>query len=178
MFHVQNLFAAKLPLAKHAGKMGWSGGYHYRNETPIENPTSISDWPNNITGAYACYNNDISWKDSYGALYNWQAVNNPNGLCPTGRHVPSDAEWTQLVDYVIAQGFPNESENLNCAGNALKSCRQVNSPLGGECNTTDYPRWESHDTHYGFDEFGISWLPGSYRVFSVNFGIFGFLGAW
>jgi hypothetical protein len=27
MFHVQNLFAAKLPLAKHAGKMGWSGGY-------------------------------------------------------------------------------------------------------------------------------------------------------
>jgi hypothetical protein len=66
--------------------------------------------------------NDISWKVSYGALYNWYAINNSNGLCPTGWHVPSDTEWTQLVDYVVAQGFPNEWDNLNGTANALKSC--------------------------------------------------------
>jgi uncharacterized protein (TIGR02145 family) len=89
-------------------------------------------------------------------LYNWHAVNNANGLCPTGWHVPSDAEWTQLVDYVVAQGFPNKWDNPNGAGNALKSCRQVNSPLGGDCNTTSIPDGILMTTHHGFDEFGFS----------------------
>ncbi len=136
----------------------------YRNNTPIEYPGSNnSAWQNNTTGAYAWSENDISWKDSYGALYNWHAVNNSNGLCPSGWHVPSDAEWTQLVDYVVAQGFPNQWDNPNGAGNALKSCRQLNSPLGGDCNTTEHPRWNSHGIHHGFDEFGFSGLPGGLR---------------
>ena len=51
---------------------------------------------------------------SRGYLYNWPAVMhgsssssaNPSGvqgICPTGWHVPSDAEWTQLSDYVHSQ---------------------------------------------------------------------------
>jgi uncharacterized protein (TIGR02145 family) len=47
-------------------------------------------------GTYWWYNNDpISYKNSYGALYNWYAVNTKK-LCPTGWHVPSDDEWKQL----------------------------------------------------------------------------------
>jgi uncharacterized protein (TIGR02145 family) len=150
----------------------------YRNGTPIEYPGSNnSAWQNNTTGAYAWYGNDINWKDSYGALYNWHAVNNTNGLCPTGWHVPSDAEWTQLVDYVVAQGFPN-SNVINGAGNALKSCRQVNSPLGGDCNTTEHPRWNSHSTHHGFDEFGFSGLPGGIRLSDGSFNLIGYGGYW
>jgi len=145
----------------------------YSNGTTIENPTNNSAWQNNITGAFAWYNNNIGWKDSYGALYNWYAVNNANGLCPTGWHVPTDAEWTQLVDYLVAQGFPNQWDNPNGAGNALKSCRQINSPLGGECNTSAHPRWEAHDTHHGFDEFGFSGLPGGNRY---DFGSFENIG--
>ncbi len=137
---------------------------HYRTGTPIVYPGADNNaWQNNTTGAYAWYNNDSSWKDSYGALYNWHAVNNANGLCPTGWYVPSDDEWTQLVDYIIIQGYPNQSNDPNGAGNALKSCRQVNSPLGGDCNTTEHPRWHSHDTHHGFDEFGFAALPGGGR---------------
>ena len=56
-------------------------------------------------------NNSSSNVSTYGYLYNWKAVmhnssssnNNPSGvqgICPTGWHVPSDAEWTQLTDYV------------------------------------------------------------------------------
>ncbi len=47
-------------------------------------------------GAYYWYNNDpVSFKDTYGALYNWYAVNSGR-LCPTGWHAPNDEEWKQL----------------------------------------------------------------------------------
>ena len=160
------------------GEQVWMAGNlkttKYRNGTPIEYPgTDNNAWQNNTTGAYAWYENDISWKDSYGALYNWHAVNNSNVLCPTGWHVPSDAEWTQLVDYVVTQGFPNEPDDPNGAGNALKSCRQVNSPLGGDCDTSEHPRWYKDEytgsNHHGFDEFGFSGVPGGFRSGSSSF---------
>jgi uncharacterized protein (TIGR02145 family) len=150
----------------------------YRNGTTINNPTGNTNWKNNTTGAYAWYENDISWKHSYGALYNWHAVNKANGLCPTGWHVPSDTEWMQLVDYVVAQGFPNQWGNTNGAGHALKSCRQVNSPLGGVCNTNTHPRWNSNSTNYGFDEFGFSGLPGGCRNNNGTFDDVGYIGFW
>lgn len=37
---------------------------------------------------------------TYGLYYNWSAVIDERGLCPTGWHVPSDAEWTELEEYV------------------------------------------------------------------------------
>lgn len=39
---------------------------------------------------------------TYGVLYNWPAA---KSACPTGWHLPSDAEWTQLVNYLIANGY-------------------------------------------------------------------------
>jgi uncharacterized protein (TIGR02145 family) len=151
---------------------------HYLNNTPIEYPGGNNNaWANNTTGAYAWPENNINLKDSYGALYNWHAVNNTNGLCPTGWHVPSDDDWWQLTDYVVAQGFPNLNEP-NGAGNALKSCRQVDSPLGGECNTTEHPRWNSQSIHHGFDEFSFSGFPANGRFYSGSFGTVGTYGHW
>ncbi|HHN48583.1 MAG TPA: hypothetical protein ENN08_06615 [Bacteroidales bacterium] len=151
----------------------------YRNGTPIEYPgTDNSAWQNNTTGAYAWYNNDISWKGSYGVLFNWHAVNNVKGLCPTGWHVPSDAGWTRLVNYTVAQGFPNQWDDPNGAGNALKSCRQINSPMGGYCYTTQHPRWDSDNTHHGFDVFGFSGLPGGRRYHDGSFSLIGYYGYW
>ena len=54
----------------------------------------------------------------------------------------------------------------NGAGNALKSCRQDGSPLGGECNTTAQPRWAAGNMHHGTDVFGFSSLPAGRRVSS------------
>ena len=124
---------------------------------------------------------------NYGVLYNWPAAMNGagsssanpsgvQGVCPAGWHLPSDAEWTELTDYVVSHGYPNESGNPNGAGNALKSCRQVDSPLGGECATSEHPRWDSHNTHYGTDQFGFSALPGSDRYLNGSFGIIGNIG--
>ena len=127
--------------------------------------------------------------NTYGVLYNWPAAmagsssssSNPSGVqgvCPTGWHLPSDAEWTQLVDYLDSQGFTNNWDNPNGASNALKSCRQENSPLGGDCAISEHPRWESDDTHYGFDEFGFSALPGGFRNTDGNFSLIGSYGTW
>lgn len=125
---------------------------------------------------------------NYGALYNWPAAMNGaqsssanpstvQGVCPTGWHLPSDAEWTQLVNYVVAQGYANES-TINGAGNALKSCRQVNSPIIGNCNTADHPRWESHGTHYGTDVFGFAAHGGGFRHSNGDFPNIAVLGFW
>ncbi|MBR1991376.1 MAG: T9SS type A sorting domain-containing protein [Bacteroidales bacterium] len=82
----------------------------YADNTPISQGSSVS-----TTTAYWYYpNNDASIKSIYGLLYNLAAVMhgaassvaNPSGvqgICPDGWHVPSDAEWTQLTDYVGSQ---------------------------------------------------------------------------
>ncbi len=149
---------------------------HYVNGSPIEYPGDDDNaWFNNTSGAYAWYDNDISWKNIYGALYNWHAAT--NGICPEGWHLPSDAEWTQLTDYVVMQGYPNNNVSTG-AGNALKSCRQINSPLGGNCNTSEHPRWNSHGTNNGFDEFGFSALPGGNRSLDGEYSNLGLIGSW
>jgi len=150
----------------------------YNNGSNIPNVTGNSEWLGLSSGAYCWYNNDeATYKDTYGALYNGYAVNTGN-LCPTGWRVPTDAEWTQLIDYVVAQGYPN-SGVVGGAGSALKSCRQVNSPMGGDCATSTHPRWNSHSSHYGTDVFGFSTLPGGYRYdTNGNFYDVGGFGNW
>jgi len=142
----------------------------YNNGTPIPNVTDTNAWGNLTTGAYVWYDNDITWKDSYGALYNWWTTIDPNGLCPTGWHVPSHDEWTDLTDYIGGTSSPH--------GNELKSCRQVNSPLGGSCNTSDHPRWHEYGTHYGTDDYGFSGLPCGLRSLNGGFFNIGVVGIW
>lgn len=141
----------------------------YNNNTAIPNVTNPNLWINLTTGAYVWYNNDSTWKDIYGALYNWYATIDPNGLCPAGWHVPSLNEFQNLINYIGGAASPH--------GNELKSCRQVNSPLGGSCNTTEHPRWDYDDTHYGTDIYGFSGLPAGLRH-AVGAGGFSFLGIY
>jgi len=51
------------------------------------------------------YNGDESNASKYGRLYTWFAVNDGRNLAPTGWHVASDAEWTTLENYLIANGY-------------------------------------------------------------------------
>lgn len=114
----------------------------YNNGKPILNAANSSQWENNTNGAYSIYNN------AYGFLYNWFAVNNDNGICPEGWRVPIKEEWNELINYL--RNYDNIiSSNV---GNRLKSCRQVNSPLGGECDTDAQPRWNTDELHFGRDQ--------------------------
>ena len=82
----------------------------YRDGTLIPEVTDATEWENLTTGAWAYYNNDPTKP----RLYNWYAVmgihdtdpNTPNKeFAPEGWHVPSDAEWTTLEEYLIASGY-------------------------------------------------------------------------
>ena len=140
----------------------------YQNGIPIPNVIDPDEWEDLTTGAYVWYDNDISWKYLYGALYNWYATVDANSLCPTGWHVPTHDEWTALTDFIGFNPPP---------GNRLKSCRQVNSPYGWGCNTTEHPRWNESDEN-GYDWYGFSGLPGGGRY---NYGLFynvGDYGIW
>ncbi len=65
----------------------------------IPNITDNAKWRALKTPAYCWYDNDISKKDSHGALYNWHTVSTKK-ICPKGWHVPSDNEWSQLVEFL------------------------------------------------------------------------------
>lgn len=110
----------------------------YADSTTIELGTNSSyDTPLRYTSGM-----DIT---IYGYVYNWAAVmhgasssnNNPSGIqgiCPNGWHVPSDAEWIQLTDYLSSH-----SEYV-CDGTSDKIAKAIASqndwPLsaGGNCS--------------------------------------------
>jgi uncharacterized protein (TIGR02145 family) len=51
------------------------------------------------------YNGNESNVATYGRLYTWYAVTDSRNVCPTGWHVPTDAEWTTLTDYLTNNGY-------------------------------------------------------------------------
>ena len=83
----------------------------YRDGTPIPEVTDPGEWANLTTGAW-CYPNNQNQEK--GKLYNWYAVagihdNDPNTptkeFAPEGWHVPTDAEWSTLENYLIDNGY-------------------------------------------------------------------------
>ena len=105
----------------------------YSDGTTIPNITDNTQWQNNTTGAWAYFNNDAANNAKYGKLYNWYAVsktsNGNKNVCPTGWHVPTDAEWIVLTDYL---------GGYNVAGGKLKEVGTTswNSPNTSATNTS------------------------------------------
>ena len=124
----------------------------YRNGNAI--PTNLSDatWQSTTSGAYTIYNNDAANNTAYGKLYNWYAVADSRNLCPNGWHVPSDAEWTNLVNYLGGS---------SAAGGKLKSTSSL---------------WTAPNTGVT-NESGFSGLPGGTRSINGYYNI-GSNGLW
>ena len=129
---------------------------HYSNgdEIPlIEDNTEWGELGDNDTDkAYCYYNNNANGEaDIYGALYTWAAASNgensetnPSGVqgaCPVGWHLPSDAEWTELIDYL--------GGTIEAGGKLKETCTTYwNNPNTGATNLS-----------------GFSARPGGYRDF-------------
>jgi len=136
----------------------------YNDGTAIPLVTDDESWKALNTPAYCWFDNDIEYKDLYGALYNWFTINT-NKLCPTGWHVPTDTEWTTLTTYL--GGF---------------------SIAGGKLKETDTIHWQSPNmgatNESGFTALSSGWrdVNGmfSYRGFKVllsdNSGKFSYKG--
>lgn len=143
---------------------------HYADGTAIPQGTTTSE-----TIAYRyCPNNNPQTVDKYGYLYNWPAVMhgassseaNPSGvqgICPTGWHVPSDMEWTQLTDYVSSQSeyvCDNASSSIAKAlastsgWHSITTCAVGNTPANN--NATNFSAVPAGGYDYNdYDSFGL-----------------------
>jgi uncharacterized protein (TIGR02145 family) len=146
----------------------------YRDGSVIPNVTDDTEWGGLTTGAYSLYDNASAREEQYGILYNYFAVSDAAGLCPTGWRIPSDTDWAIMADYI--ESFPEFGPAS--VGRALKSCRQVSSVLGDGCATNLHPRWSANEVIYGTDNFGFAAFPGGNRALQGNFAGIGGYGFW
>jgi uncharacterized protein (TIGR02145 family) len=72
----------------------------YTFGSPISLITDNTAWSEINQGACCWYENNINYKDTYGALYNWYAAKLYNVICPVGYHVPQKEEWVTLVNFL------------------------------------------------------------------------------
>ncbi len=125
---------------------------NYRNGDPIPGDLIDSQWGSTNSGAQAVYgDNNNANLSTYGRLYNWYAVDDERGLCPTGFHVPTDGEWTELVNYL--------------GGEEVAGAKMKSSP-------SDTPAWD------GTNSSGFSALPGGYRANYSGYFDSGYGGLW
>ncbi len=68
----------------------------YRNGEDIPYARTDGAWTTEKVGMRCAYEHDDALADRYGQLYNFYAVQDERGLCPSGWHVPSDEEWNEL----------------------------------------------------------------------------------
>ncbi|MCK4639708.1 MAG: fibronectin type III domain-containing protein [Candidatus Marinimicrobia bacterium] len=78
---------------------------HYRNGDAIPNVTNNNTWISITTGAYCNYNNDESYVETYGRMYNWYSAVDSRNIAPEGWHVPSVEEWQTFIDYLGGDDF-------------------------------------------------------------------------
>lgn len=107
----------------------------YRNGDPIEIVTDRFKWEKLTTGSYCWQNNDITYKNNFGALYNWYAVNDSRNIAPVGWHVPSDEEWKTLIDYLGGDNIAGAKMKEN--GQALWN--NTNTDVTNESGFTAVP---------------------------------------
>jgi uncharacterized protein (TIGR02145 family) len=125
----------------------------YNDGTSIPFVTG-STWASLTTPGYCWYNHDtVNYKNIFGALYNWHAVNTGK-LCPTGWHVPDNEEWKSLETFL---------------GGAIIA--------GGKLKETGTKHWLVINTG-ATNETGFTALPGGYRYGKGKFGSIGYFGYW
>ena len=103
---------------------------------------------NNIIEKY-CYDNSSTNCNIYGGLYQWNetmqyvTTEGAQGICPTGWHVPTNAEWTDLSNFLGATA-------------------------GGELKETGTVHW-SPPNEGATNSSGFTALPGGYRFTDGTF---------
>ena len=126
----------------------------YRNGDSIVHARTSEEWQDASSsgeGAWCYYNFEPKNGEIYGKLYNWYAVKDVRGLAPQGYHIPSDLEWSLIVEYLggeIGAGFKIKS-------------------------TSGWSRGGNGDNGSGF-----SGIPGGYCSLDGGFGSIGAEGYW
>ena len=143
-----------------SGFTGTYGSVAYGGKTyktiKIGNLTWFAENLNYDVDGSVCYANNTSNCATYGRLYNWNAAMT---ACPTGWHLPSDAEWTQLE---------------NAVGGSSTAGRKLKSQSGWySCGPAG-----SGNSYVCEDAYGFAALPAGYGLSDGGFIFDGYGGYW
>ena len=143
---------------------------NYRNGDSIPSSVSNSVWQETDEGSVSVFGESMDCEEwapfidacdpsvslgTYGRLYNWYAVNDDRGLCASGWHVPSDAEWISLE---LGLGMLPEESILTDDYRGMDQGTQLKLDDG----------WDASETA-GTNSSNFSGLPGGYRSVSGLF---------
>jgi uncharacterized protein (TIGR02145 family) len=146
----------------------------YRDGSAIPLDTSGATWESATTPKYCYYSNMVN-ADSirkFGALYNWYVVDSANvkKIAPLGWHVPADAEWDTLFNYLVANGHNwdgTKTDAVMAKSLAAKADWDTSSSEGAIGNEL------TKNNACGFGA-----LPGGQRNYNGEFCNIGKFGYW
>lgn len=159
----------------------------YADGTAIPLVTGNSNW-NALTPTgkgYCWYSDDINNKATYGALYTWAAAMNGaassiaipsgvQGVCPSGWHLPSDAEWDLMENYLANNGYNYDGTTGGGRDKIAKALANTSgwtsSLVPGAVGATDFSTYRNKS--------GFTALAGGYRYYNGTFYFKGFSGFW
>jgi uncharacterized protein (TIGR02145 family) len=105
---------------------------------------------------------------TYGRLYTWFAACDTRNVCPSGWHVPTDAEWTTLTDFLTNNGYGYKGN-----GNEITKSLAATSGWTENSIPDNVGNDQSTNNTSGFTAFA-----GGYRYGNGTFNGFGSYGYW
>ena len=165
----------------------------FRNGDPIPQAKTNEEWEkagDNKLPAWCYYENDPANGAKYGKLYNWYAVSDSRGLAPVGYHIPSDAEWTKLENFLGSDAgtkMKTKSGWTSYTTGGSKTCpncvnwnaeyrRKVPCHTCKDTRSVDAPKVANSGN--GTNTSGFSGLPGGDRLYYGSFFFIGNFGNW
>ena len=141
----------------------------YANGDEIPYSRTDKSWTTQEMGMRCSYDHDEARSAHYGQLYNWYAVDDKRGLCPSGWHVPSDEDWQDLEMFL----------GMSRADVSIKGTRG-SGELGIGTKLKAKSGWRHRFPQYGHgtDDFGFSALPGGFRMGNGVFDNAALFGYW
>jgi uncharacterized protein (TIGR02145 family) len=146
----------------------------FNDLTPISLITDKTEWSrydDKKQPAYCWYRNDTINKTTYGALYNWYAVNTGR-LAPKGWHVSTDVEWMELEKYLADNGY-----NLDVTMENRTIAKSMAATTEWAWGSNSDPGAIGNDLAKN-NRSGFSAVPGGFRITIGNFRNIGTTGRW
>jgi uncharacterized protein (TIGR02145 family) len=161
--------------------------FYFKNGDAIPVVKTAEEWKKayeNQQPACCYYENNAENGKTYGLLYNWYAVNDKRGLAPAGYHIPTEAEWTTLINYLGGEEVACTKMKSTSGWNSYEgeaACNVCKSwtpeqKAGQTCTTCkDTRKIKARISGNGTNSSGFNGLPGGNRF---SYGIFGDIGEY
>ncbi len=130
----------------------------YRNGDSIPFLSQPALWNDVGIGYAGLFQNNPSFKQPFGLLYNFYAIKDTRGVCPVGYKVPSDSDWNQMLS--------NLGASSTTAGSLLKKIGSGSLP------DWVYPNNDANN------QSGFTAFAGGYRGINGLDYFAGFNGYW